>query len=169
MGEGTAGVMLATGGVTSLVVRIAIGMAADRRPRGFLRRVAFMLAAGGVSYVALATGSTVLIAVMTPVIFTTANGWTGLVHLAVVHSHPLAAASATGIMMLGAFGGTVIGPALFGVVAEHSYAVAWLAFGGLFVIGAAVVLVARAMLQSSVAAERIETTVPIPGGPTTIA
>ena len=155
MGEGTAGLLLAVGGVAAVVTRVAAGVVADRRSRGFLRGVAAMFVIGGALYVVLASGQLALIVVVTPLLFATANGWTGLLHLAVVESHPAAAGSATGIIMVGAFGGVVVGPILFGALADRSYALAWLVAGTCFVVGAVVVLFARSLLRATNAVEPV--------------
>ncbi len=155
MEEGTAGVLLAVGGVAAVATRVVAGMIADRRPRGFLRGVAVMFALGGALYLVLASGQLTMIVLVTPLLFATANGWTGLLHLAVVESHPGAAGSATGIIMVGAFGGVVVGPILFGAVADHSYMAAWLVAAACFAAGAVVVLVARAMLRAAAAGEPV--------------
>jgi predicted MFS family arabinose efflux permease len=150
MDEGAAGVLLATGGVAAVVTRVVAGVVADRWPRGFLRTVAAMLVLGALSYVVMAVGGTTLIMLATPLVFATVAGWVGLVHLAVVQSHPDAAALATGIIMLGAFGGVVVGPAIFGALARHSYTTAWLAFGAVMVVGAGIVMAARSQLRAGV-------------------
>jgi fucose permease len=77
-----------------------------------------------------------------PFAYLTGFAWPGLFHLAIVRSNPSAPGTATGIAMTGGLAGAVVGPVLFGVIAESwSFAAAW---GGaaLLCIGAAIIVLA---------------------------
>jgi hypothetical protein len=63
--------------------------------------------------------------VAVPAAYVTAWGWPGLMHLAVVRQNPGAPSAATGIVMTGAFVGSVGGPLVFGwLVEQQSYGAA---------------------------------------------
>ena len=55
-----------------------------------------------------------------PLAFATGWAWPGLFNLAVVRVNPSAPGAATGITQTGTYLGAVVGPVLFGVVAEHA-------------------------------------------------
>ena len=151
--QGLAGFMLAAGGIASLAMRVGIGAVADRGGRSVLKQVAMLLVGGGIAYSVFATGRPALIVAMTPIVFCTANGWSGLVHLAVVQSHPEAPAAATGIIMLGSYGGVVVGPTLFGLIAQRSYPVAWAVWAVILVMAAVTMLAAQIALRRSAGAD----------------
>lgn len=147
-GEGAAGILLAAGSVLGIITRIIMGWLIDRRTAGGLATVATFLALGAAGIALLATGSDPAIIIGSLVAFTFGWGWSGLFTFAVVRRNPAAPAAATGITMTGIYVGAAIGPALFGVVAETSFTVAWVIMSVALALGA--VLMTAALLRERV-------------------
>jgi len=141
-GEGAAGVLLAIGSVLGIVTRVIMGWLIDRRSAGGLTTVAVFLALGAAGIALLATGSDPAIVVGSLIAFTFGWGWSGLFTFAVVRRNPKAPAAATGITMTGIYVGAAAGPALFGLVAEASFTVAWVIMSGALALGAVLMTVA---------------------------
>ena len=80
MSAGAAGALLIVGSVTSLVVRIVIGLRADRMERGHLLRVAALLAAGAPGFLLLAVGSGPALVLGAMLAFGGGWGWAGLLN-----------------------------------------------------------------------------------------
>jgi predicted MFS family arabinose efflux permease len=144
MSARSAGALLAIGSVTSVVIRILIGLRADRLTRGHLLRVAGLLAAGAPGFALLAVGSGPALVLGAMLAFGGGWGWAGLLNFAVVRRNRDGAAAAAGVVLAGASFGGGSGPLLFGLVAEHwSYETGWWVCSALAVIAALVVLAAR--------------------------
>jgi len=124
-GEGAAGVLLAVGSVLGILTRIVMGWLIDRRTAGGLLTVAIFLSLGAIGIAVMTIGTHPAIVVGSLVAFTFGWGWSGLFTFAVVRRNPTAPAAATGITMTGIYVGAAAGPALFGLVAEASFTVAW--------------------------------------------
>lgn len=142
-----AGVLMAAGSLASVLVRLLLGIAADRWPLPLLGTVAAMLFGGALGYAALAvaTGWTMIV-LGTLFAFAMGWSWAGLSLLAVVRANPGGAGRATGIMQSGLFIGAVAGPAGFGATAgAFGYPVAWV---GLFVAGCAAAVAALLCARS---------------------
>jgi MFS family permease len=127
IGEGPAGVLVATGSALVIVVRLVAGGRADRRQGGNLRVVVGMLALGAAGYAGFALQTPVAILVAAPVAFGAGWGWPGLFNLAVVRANPNAPGLASGITQTGTYVGAVVGPLAFGSLVEGAgYGTAWL-------------------------------------------
>ncbi|WIM19566.1 MFS transporter [Microbacterium sp. zg-B185] len=125
----TAGGLLALGSWLGIASRILVGGLSDRwgDATAHLRMVAVMnvFAAASLLTLGLATAATPLI-VATVAGFTLGSAWPGLVQHAVIVTHRRAQARATSWMQGGTYSGAVVGPLLFGIVAERvSFASAW--------------------------------------------
>ncbi len=138
---GRAGTLLAIGSALSIAARVIVGHLSDRLITTHLLVVGLMMVGGGVGFALLGTGVAVLLYVGIAFAFVFGWGMNGLLVFAVVRLRPDAPASATGITMAAAFAGAIVGPALFGVIAQlTSYATAWSvaaiasASGGLLVL-----------------------------------
>ena len=90
----------------------------------------------------MTTGTDPAIVVGSLVAFTFGWGWSGLFTFAVVRRTPTAPAAATGITMTGIYVGAAAGPALFGLVAEASFTVAWVIMSIALGLGAVMMTVA---------------------------
>lgn len=145
-----AGWWLAAGSLAAVATRVGLGARGDRMAGGHLAMVAWLWVAGGVGLVLLAPArSMVLLAAGTAVAFTAGSGWTGLFLTAVVRSSPRAPAAATGIVMTGQLGGSVIGPLVFGAVAARgSYTGAWIFMALALLVAAALMHPAERMLAN---------------------
>jgi MFS family permease len=144
MREGNAGLLLALGSASNILVRVFFGYLADGMSSGRLRIAASMLVLGTIGFAMLATGSEALIVLGTLIAFAAGWGWPGLFNFAIVKSSPGAPAAATGITQTGASAGAAIGPLIFGVVVEaSSYPVAWSLCGVLAFLSAIAILLGR--------------------------
>jgi predicted MFS family arabinose efflux permease len=147
MSARSAGGLLVVGSVTSVVIRIVIGLRADRLSGGHLLRVAGLLAAGAPGFLLLAIGSGPALVLGAMLAFGGGWGWAGLLNFAVVRRNRDTAATAAGVVLAGASFGGGSGPLLFGLVAEHwSYATGWWLCSAAALLGAGVVLAARMRL-----------------------
>jgi MFS family permease len=138
--ERLSGLLLTASSILGIGVRLLVGARADRRVGGHFRVVALLLAGGAVALAALGTGLPVAYFVAAPLAFCTAWAWQGLFTHAVVQANPSSPATATGLTQTGTFSGAVVGPLLFGSVAEHfGYRQAWLAAGAIALAASAAV------------------------------
>lgn len=142
---GEAGTILGIGGLLGIVARIGVGWYADRMVGGRLRLVASMMAVGAFGYGLLVflDEPRVLVAAL-PLAFAAGWGYNGLFLYSVVRLHPEAPAAATGVTQVGAFGGAVVGPAAFGLVADAtSYTVGWMMLAVFSALAALLIVAAR--------------------------
>ncbi|WP_353247929.1 MFS transporter [Salinisphaera sp. T31B1] len=151
--NGLAGLIAGLGGCAAAVVRVAIGVHADRGRSSYLAVVAALLGIGSLAYLMLAASTLTLPMLLIPgilVAFGAGWGWNGLFNLAIVRRYPTQAARATGITSVGARTGGVVGPAVFGIVVTHgSYTLAWLIAAASATAGASIILVGRRWLDTS--------------------
>ena len=140
--EAAAGVLLAVGSGLGIAMRVFAGWLVDRRVTGGLATVAAFLALGAFGIAVLATGAEPAIVVGSLVAFTFGWGWSGLFTFAVVRRNAGAPAAATGITMTGIYVGAAAGPAIFGIVAEWSYTVAWVIMSAALALGALAMAIA---------------------------
>jgi hypothetical protein len=69
-------------------------------------------------------------------------GWTGVLGLAVVQSHPDAPGASTALVQAGGCAGGIAGPLLVGVLTEHrGYGAGWLAMAGFAAVAGVVAAV----------------------------
>jgi predicted MFS family arabinose efflux permease len=142
---GTAGLILATGSVAAVTVRIGVGRYADRRAGGSLKVVMGMLVGGGVAFAAFPFVTTVVpVAIVTVLAYAVGWGWPGLFNLAIIRGNPHAPAAATGVTQVGAYAGGVSGPFAFGLlVSQFGYRSAWLVSACWLVLAAALMALGR--------------------------
>ncbi len=135
---GHAGILLAVGSLSSVVVRVAVGSLVDARSFPLLPLVSMMLAAGAAGLVGLSvTTNPVLVVVAAVVSYLGIWGWNGVFTLAIVRANPSAPAAATGVTQAGLYCGGVVGPSVFGYLAGTAgYDVAWRVTAGMAVLGA---------------------------------
>lgn len=145
---GTAGLAFAAGSVISIIVRLAVGAAADRREGDLLRVVAAMIALGALTSVWFTWRSPQVQLIGVPLAFGAGWAWPGLFNLAVVRAAPGSPGRATGITQTGTYLGGAIGPIVFGAVAEQAgYSSAWFLAAGLGLAAAGAVLFGRHLLR----------------------
>jgi predicted MFS family arabinose efflux permease len=121
------GRLVLTGGSALLIVmRIGWGTLADRGRVDPDRAVVRLLVGGTIGYLLLSTGTLAGFVVGAALAFGAGWSWPGLLFLALVRRFPLAAGRPSGQVQRGMFVGAMIGPFLFGVVADSvSFTVAW--------------------------------------------
>lgn len=124
LAEGTAGYLVAVGGMAGLAVRLGSGTLADRLPFDSLHAMAALCVLGALGWLAMATGSVGAYAVGLVVANAFGWGWPGLQHLAVARRFPTATAAASGVTQTGVAIGLLVGPAALGVVAA-SFGWSW--------------------------------------------
>jgi MFS family permease len=126
MSDGVAGIALAATSAATIGVRMALGLLGVRVP-GRATSAALLLA--GAAGFALLAVPAVPAAWAGAVLAGAAGwGWTGVLGLAVVQSHPDAPGASTALVQAGGCAGGIAGPLLVGRLAESfGYATAWVA------------------------------------------
>ncbi|PSL01275.1 putative MFS family arabinose efflux permease [Haloactinopolyspora alba] len=120
------GFLLGVASVVGVVVRIASGMLADRRPEAATALMPWMLVAGSVTMLLGATGTAVLLEVGAVGAIAGGWGWTALFFLTLVRADPLRPGAVAGIGLSGLAIGNALGPIVFGALAQSvSYSAAW--------------------------------------------
>jgi hypothetical protein len=148
LAEGSAGLALSVGSGLGIACRLWAGMRADRRSGGHLRWVAGMLTLGAFGYLLFATGRPGPFLAGLPLAFGAGWAWPGLFNLAVVLANPASPAAATGVTQTGTYLGAVLGPLLFGLVAEQlSFAWSWSLAALTSWLAAGAIWTGRAMLR----------------------
>jgi MFS family permease len=151
-----AGTLLALVSLLTVAVRVLAGWWMDvRSSRGqdsiALLFSAIMVAGGAVGCVLLAVaGSTWSLFVLGTLLGLGLGwGWAGLMHLTIVQLNRDVAATATGVILFGVFGGGVVLPSTLGFLIEHtSYQTAWLASACGLLAAAAALLSAHAVIRA---------------------
>jgi MFS family permease len=133
-----AGTFLGIGSLMGIVSRIVSGAAADRIVGSGFPLVSRMMMIGAFGFAAFALIRLPLfLALGLMLAFIAGWGYNGLFIYSVVRLHPEAPGAATGVTQIGAFGGPVLGPAIFGLIITHfSYEAAWLVVGVMSALGA---------------------------------
>ena len=116
IGEGTAGYLVAAGGLAGLAVRLGAGVAADRFHFDALRGVSVLCVAGACGWILMSLEVPVWFAVGLIVANAFGWGWPGLQHLAIARRFPTATAAASGIQQTGIAIGLLVGPALLATI-----------------------------------------------------
>lgn len=126
MSEGAAGILLATGSVCAITMRVGVGHGVDRRASTGFVPMATLLGVGAVGFALLATREPALLAVGTPLAFGAGTGWAGLMHYILVSQHPHDPASASAAALAFGYAGGASGPVAFGALADWlGYGAAW--------------------------------------------
>jgi predicted MFS family arabinose efflux permease len=142
--EGGAGILLTSGSLAGMIMRLTSGWLVDRRQHTGLPWMASLLFVGSLGFLALASGAGTLLIPGILLTFAGGWGWAGLLTFIVVRANPDAAATATGIANTGKYVGAATGPALFGYLAERvSFSLAWWLAGGVLLAAAVMVTVIR--------------------------
>lgn len=146
---GAAGLLLSAGGFLAIIVRVVVGILADRRGARHFRFVALQILVGAGCYVGLSLGIPWLYVLAALVAYASIWSFQGVFFMAVVQHDLGAPAAATGrVISIGSIGG-FSGAPVFGYVADtFGFGPAWLMTAGWAVIGAvAVGLAARRQEQ----------------------
>ena len=131
IGPGRAGAVLTVASIGSMFARAGLGIAADRMVVGHLQLVGRCVLVGAVGFLGFAVhpqgaGLTMFFGLAVLLVFLVGWGWHGLFNYAVARWNPNAPGAAAAIIGVGVFSGGVIGPVVFGVLADRvSYQAAW--------------------------------------------
>jgi predicted MFS family arabinose efflux permease len=154
IGAGLVGTLAVLGGAVAIVARVALGRRADTSDADPLRTVVLLLVGATGLFLLLATERSVVFACSMPLAYGMGLGWQALLFTALLRRHPDASGVVTGVANASMFGGGVLGPIAFGVVAHlTSFSVAWVAMASLLVIAA--VLLAATSRQPETDLEEI--------------
>ncbi|HSK97764.1 MAG TPA: MFS transporter [Euzebyales bacterium] len=147
--EASAGIWLAIGALSAGLGRALGGWLIDVTGRLSPPMIAALMLLGAAATATLGLhGGTVGLLLSTVGAFAAGSGWNPLKVLMVVRAVPRAPAAAMGVVMVGAFGGGVLGPAGFGLLVERvGYRAAWPIAASCLVAAAALVLYAGPRLQ----------------------
>lgn len=156
IGPASAGILLAVGSICAVAVRLLVGAAADRRGHGHLPVVARLIAAGAVGYLLLALGTRWSIAIGTIVAFGLGWGFNGLFWFAIVRLNRATPGRVTGMVMPGGMFGGLMGPLVFGWLAElRGYPTGWLVAAAWALVGSIIMVVGRRLLLADLADPRL--------------
>ena len=152
---GTAGLLLTVGSACAVTVRLIAGALADRRGRGHIRVVAWLIALGATGYVLMALPGRLAMTAGVVVAFGLGWGFNGLFWFAIVRLNRATPGRATGFVMPGGMAGGVFGPILFGWIVELAgYSTAWLVAASWALVGALVMVLGRRLVSADVAPSR---------------
>lgn len=123
----TAGTFLAVGSAIGICFRVVWGWIGDRHATWHISMIATLLVVGSAVFLVFGRVQGLLpVFGVSVLVFSTAWAWPSLLGFAVVTRVPDAPGIASGILGAGQFGGGILGPLLFGLLAEHtSYRTAW--------------------------------------------
>ena len=137
MGRPSAGLLFAAASGIGFPLRLLFGHLADREGRDSLRVAALVAAVGVAGHLMLATGHRTATIAGAFLAFGLGWSWIGVVHLAVVRLNPLRPGGATAFVQSGNYLGAMVGPILFGALADRwSYDVGWTVIAGLLALSA---------------------------------
>jgi MFS family permease len=140
MSAGTAGIALAVTSAATIGVRIVLGLLGARVP-GRATSAALLLT-GAAGFVLLAVPSVPAAWAGALLAGAAGWGWTGVLGLAVVQSHPDAPGASTALVQAGGCAGGIAGPLLVGALTEHrGYGAGWLAMAGFAAVAGVVAAV----------------------------
>jgi MFS family permease len=146
LSEAAAGYLVAAGGLAGLIIRLAAGLAADRRPFDPLVAVSGLCAMGAAGWALMAVGTPGLFMAGLVVANAFGWGWPGLQHLAMARRFPTATAAASGVAQTGVALGLLIGPLLLGFLANRDWSLMWAVAAANALLGATVVRIASTRL-----------------------
>ena len=146
--EGPAGLLLTLGSALGIASRLVHGRLADGPRLLPIRRVILLLAMGAAGLMVFAVDRPITYLLGLAPVFAAGWAWPGLFNLAVVLANPASPAAATGVTQTGTYLGAVLGPLLFGLVAEHlSFAWSWSLAALTSWLAAGAIWTGRAMLR----------------------
>ena len=140
-----AALLMSAGSASSIVVRVLVGMSADRRYGGNLGVVATQMAIGGIALMMIgAVHQPWSVVAFGLLAFALGWSWPGLLLYAVSRVGRDAPGQASSVVQAGAFVGGAVGPAGFGlVVAQGGFTAAWWAAAAFFLVAGFLIMIAR--------------------------
>lgn len=153
----SAGLLLASGSIVSIMVRLALGWAADRYRMPLMAVVGLCFGGGAAAYVLLGFSDSVATLVAGALLgFGMGWGWAGISLLAIVRASVGRAGRATGITQAGLFTGAVIGPLSFGWLSQAvSFTAGWIALACATFIAALLAFVGQRWMEWLACNERV--------------
>jgi MFS family permease len=149
--SGLAGTIQVVGSVALISSRVGWGAVMDRRSVNRFGFATVLLLLGTLAYPLIATGNSALVVIGALMAYGFGWSWPGVVHLATVEHNPTATGAASGVVQGGMFTGAMIGPAVFGVLADvHGFGWAWLFVAALSGVAAIMMAAAAATVGSGV-------------------
>lgn len=143
LSQSVAGVVLAAGSVTIIIVRLGLGLGRGRRYGRVT--VAVMTALGAAGFLLLVPGDPALVLPGVLIASGAGWGWTGVAALALAETYPAGAGTASGVVQAGGAAGGIVGPLLVGATAEYlSYAMGWSVAAACCALASVTILFARA-------------------------
>lgn len=144
------GIVLAVGSFAGIAARISFGFWADRATSGHFRFVQILMIGGAVGFVTLAGASNLaLLIVGTLLGFALGWAWNGVFHFAVIRSKPENSAFYTGVIQAAMMAGATVGPPVFGLISEASFAAAWIFLGAAMLVSASLIGAGKRALDQS--------------------
>ncbi len=138
---GRAGIVQLGGSVLLVTTRIGWGRLMDGTDIDRFRFASGILLFGAIGYPLLSFGSKPLMVLGALIAYGAAWSWAGVVHLGVVERHADAAGGAAGVLQAGMFVGAMIGPGVFGIVADNQgFATGWMISFTAAIVAAALLL-----------------------------
>ena len=137
---------LAFGGASAVIGRVLIGWLVDRRDSdGFLElTVIVVIGVIGFSALAVAGENVVLLFLGVALGFAAGWGWPAIIYLVTVRNSTAPPGTSTGLVVMGVFGGAIVGPPLFAFIAEQvSYQASWATAAVLTALGAVGIRISR--------------------------
>lgn len=140
---GWAGILLSVGGLLSVIVRVVVGRIADRANSRFaLVTVAVMMCVGGSGVLLMAVDTQWTFVLGMLLALGIGWGWPGLTHFVVSRVAGPATPSATGIMQIGTYVGSGVGPLVFGLLyAAVPEVTLWIIVGAMQIVAGYIAVV----------------------------
>ncbi|MEO0998253.1 MAG: MFS transporter [Pseudomonadota bacterium] len=136
---GSAGLLLSSGALVGISVRLVQGWEVDRRQFRPIMRVVALMAVGAACCAALAVDRPGFYLAFTLPTFAFGWSWPGLLNLSVIRNNPSAPAAATGTTQTGVYIGAAAGPAIAGLTVDAvGYGALW--FGCALALAASAVV-----------------------------
>lgn len=152
LSEGTAGYLIAAGGLAGLAVRLISGAAADRFVFDSLRAVAVLCLLGAIGWIAMSTQLPLAYAVGLIVANAFGWGWPGLLHLSIARRFPTATAAASGVSQTGVALGVLVGPVGLSLIATGvGWPAVWVTAAASVLLGAVIIVATSRRITDYVA------------------
>jgi MFS family permease len=144
--EAAAARVLFFGSAAAIAARTVVGWDIDRRSARGFRELTLMMAIGSAGFLLLAVAgeSRLLLFAGVLLAFAAGWGWPAVIYFTAARNSGISPATATAFTLSGVYVGTVVGPPLFGVIAEHAgYSTAWVTGAATLAVGSVMTLVSR--------------------------
>lgn len=151
---GAAGLLLSSGALVGISVRLVQGWEVDRRQFRPIVRVVVLMTIGAACFAALAVDRSGFYLAFTLPTFAFGWSWPGLLNLSVIRNNPSAPGAATGTTQTGVYIGAAAGPAIAGLTVDA------VGYGALW-FGCAIALAASAVVARVLAGQMARLRSPI--------